>query len=262
MHLPLTQAPIQIAALNPEEEERRRDAMSDRIQQQRPAKEGQVRNDNMSLSRRDDSGNISYYRGGTYSPFELMRRFTEDVDRMFGSLGLGSFSSTLQPWAQARERGAGTNAMTTMAWTPAVDISTRGDDLMVSLDLPGIKPENVQIECEDNRLIVRGETRDERTQEEKDRGYWYSERSYGSFYRVIPLPQGINPDNAQAAFNNGVLEVTFPGAAKNVQPQRRRIEIQSGQGAQQAQSQSSQSPQKSESGQMSSPQGSDTTQAT
>src|SRR5436190_326314 len=52
------------------------------------------------------------------------------------------------------------------------------------------------------------------------------ERRFGSFYRTIPLPEGVKADNAQAHFNNGVLEVTLPGAAKTLQPQRRNIPIQ------------------------------------
>src|SRR5205085_741837 len=139
--------------------------MADRMEQQRPANEGQkegqeqTRQENTSLTRRDDQGSISYYRGAN-SPFELMRRFTEDVDRMFESFGFGRFGGMMQPSAM-QGRGSGTNAMSTMAWTPTVDIGTRGDDLVVSADLPGIKPENVQIEGEENRLIIRGETRDE-----------------------------------------------------------------------------------------------------
>jgi len=229
--------------------------MTDRMDQQRPANEGATEsNQNKGLSRRDDQGNLSYYGGGIYSPFELMRRFSDDVDRMFASLGFGSFGSMLQPWGTgqgSRSRtGSGMSAMSTMAWSPSVDINTRGDDLVVSADLPGIKPENVQIECDNNQLIIRGETKDERTQDEKERGYWYSERSYGSFYRSIPLPQGANADNARANFNNGVLEITFPGAAKAA-TQRRRIEIQGApqsQGAQQMsqQSQSSQTMQGSQ----------------
>lgn len=226
--------------------------MSDRIEQQRPANEGQsqgqTRQDNTSLTRRNDQGGMSYSRGA-YSPFELMRRFTEDVDRMFESFGFGGFGGMMQS-STMQGRGSSTNAMSSMAWSPAVDIGTRGDDLVVSADLPGIKPENVQIECEENRLIIRGETRDERTQDDKDKGYWYSERSVGSFYRTIPLPPGINPDNAKANFNNGVLEITFPGAARSLQGQRRRIEIQSGQGAQSTQS--TQQSQPMQSGQMSS----------
>src|SRR5881397_116817 len=114
--------------------------MADRMEQERPADEGQGQgNQNRNLARRDDQGGLSYYRGGMYSPFELMRRFSEDVDRMFASFGLGSSGSMMQPLGQTQGRQSGTNAMSTMAWTPTVDISTRGDDLIVSADLPGIK---------------------------------------------------------------------------------------------------------------------------
>jgi HSP20 family protein len=111
-------------------------------------------------------------------------------------------------------------------WTPSVDVTTRGDDLVIEADLPGINPDDVEIEAEGNRLIIRGETRDERSDEDKERGYKYSERRYGSFYRTIPLPEGVSTDNAQANFKNGVLEVTFPGAARQIRPERRRIAIQ------------------------------------
>jgi HSP20 family protein len=210
--------------------------MVDRLDQQRPSDQDRSQSDqSRGVAPRDDQNDLSNYQGsyqtrGTASPFELMRRFSEDVDRMFASLGFGSM---FEPWGTSRagRRQAGTSAMSTMAWAPSVDINTRGDDLVVSADLPGIKPENVQIECDANRLIIRGETKDERSQNDKERGYWYSERNYGSFYRSIPLPQGVNTDNARADFKDGVLEVTFPGAAKSLNPQRRRIEIQ---GAQQA----------------------------
>jgi HSP20 family protein len=208
--------------------------MADRIDQQRPANQDQNQGQNQAqssqnrgLARRDNRSNLTYYGGRAASPFDLMRRFSEDVDRMFASLGFGSFGSMFEPWSASQRGGrmAGTSGMSSMAWAPSVDVTTRGDDLVVMADLPGMKPENVQIEVDENQLIIRGETKGERTQEDKEHGYWYSERNYGSFYRSIPLPQGVNPDNARAAFNDGVLEITFPGAARRMQSQR-RIEIQ------------------------------------
>jgi HSP20 family protein len=157
-----------------------------------------------------------------------MRRFSEDVDRVFASLGFGSFGSMSESWDMSQRSG-----MSSMACAPSVDVTTRGDDLVMKADLPGIKPENMQIECDDNRLVIRGETGNEQSQEDKERGYRYSERNYGSFYRTIPLPQSVNPDNAKAAFNDGVLEVTFPGGARSLAPQRRSIEIE-GTGSSQA----------------------------
>jgi HSP20 family protein len=197
--------------------------MNDSMSNQRPAGE-QKSTENTSLSKRDEGQAISPYYGWRTSPFELMRRFSEDVDRIFSSFGFGNWGlgNTLSPPLSSM----GTSMS---SWTPPVDISTKGDDLVVSVDLPGLKPEEVQIEAEDNRLIIRGEHRDERSDKDEDKGYWYSERSYGSFYRAIPLPAGVNADNAQAYFNNGVLELTLPGAAKKLKPQRRPIQIQGAQ---------------------------------
>jgi hypothetical protein len=64
----------------------------------------------------------------------------------------------------------------------------------------------------DDALTIQGERRHER--EEKRKGFYRSERSYGSFFRQIPLPEGTNPGDAKAAFKNGVLEVTMPAPPK------------------------------------------------
>jgi HSP20 family protein len=170
------------------------------------------------------------------SPWELMQRFSEDVDRMFSSMGFGGprFGMMGRPLGRRgpgmrsmlESRGAEQGGPGMGMWTPRVDITTRGDDLVIEAELPGINPDDVEIEAEGNRLVIRGEARDERSNEDKERGYWYSERKYGSFFRTIPLPEGVNADNAQANFNNGVLEVTFPGAARQIRPERRKIAIQ------------------------------------
>jgi hypothetical protein len=106
------------------------------------------------------------------------------------------------------------------------------------VDLPGMKPEDIEIETADNQLIVRGEHRDEKEQGDKDQGYWYTERSYGSFYRSIPLPPGIKAEEAKANYTNGVLQITIPGAARSLNPPRKRIPIA---GAGQTQTQTGQS---------------------
>jgi HSP20 family protein len=162
------------------------------------------------------------------SPFDLMKRFSDDVDRIFSSLGFGgrrrgpswARPTTWGPQARSLARSA-----TGTAWSPSVDISTEGDDLLVCVDLPGLKPEEIEIETADNQLIVRGEHRDEREQSDKEQGYRYTERSYGSFFRSIPLPPGIKAEDAQATFNNGVLQITVPGAARSLNPPRKRIPI-------------------------------------
>jgi len=204
---------------------------------QRPAG-SRGNDDERGLARREGSDLANYGYSSGYSPFELMRRFSEDVDRMFDRFGFPGMGSSGGPFETSRAFGRPGGAGAMGAWSPSVDVLTRGDDLVVTAELPGIKPDEVNVEVEGNNLLISGETRTER--ENKDQGYWYSERRFGSFYRSIPLPPGINADNAQASFNNGVLEITLPGAARSLQSQRRRIEIKGeahGQGQQQQQAQ-------------------------
>ncbi len=166
--------------------------------------------------------------GWTTSPWDLMKRFSDDVDRIFSSLGFGGRRrgpNWTRPTGSGTQDRTSSRTATGSAWSPSVDISTRGDDLMVCIDLPGLKPEDVEIETADNQLIVRGEQRNETQQGDKEQGYWYTERSYGSFYRSIPLPPGVKAEDAQATLNNGVLQVTIPGAARALNPPRKRIPI-------------------------------------
>jgi HSP20 family protein len=195
---------------------------------QRPAgQQGGI--EERGLARHSEPRGLTRYQGFA-SPFELMRRFSEDVDRMFSSFGFGTFGSPFERTGRELTFPSTMAGLTT--WAPSVDVLTRGDDLLVRADLPGVKPEDVHVEMEGNNLVIRGESSME--QKREDQGYFYSERRYGSFHRTIPLPEGVKVDNAQAHFNNGVLEVTLPGAAKNLQPQRHRIPIQ-GAGQQQIQ---------------------------
>jgi len=109
-----------------------------------------------------------------------------------------------------------------VSWVPQVESFQRGDQFVVRADLPGLRKEDVTIEINDDTLTLQGERRDEH--EEEREGVFTSERSYGSFYRVVPLPDGAIPDSAKAAFNNGVLEVTVEAPPRDVS-RGRRIEI-------------------------------------
>jgi HSP20 family protein len=84
--------------------------------------------------------------------------------------------------------------------------------------------DDVNVEINDDAITISGERQNEN--EEKREGYYRSERSYGSFFRTIPLPQGVNADDANATFNNGVLEITMK--APQLQSRGRRLEISEG----------------------------------
>lgn len=135
---------------------------------------------------------FSYGPGDLFSmnPFALMRQFTEDMDRFFGGTG--------------RERGY----RESNEWLPAIEITERDGKLNVSADLPGLKQEDVKVEVTDEGLVIQGERK--REHEERGQGYHRSERSYGQFYRLIPLPEGAKIDEAKAEFNNGELRVSIP----------------------------------------------------
>lgn len=105
---------------------------------------------------------------------------------------------------------------------PAVDVVENDDDLLVSADLPGLSEKDFNVELEGDRLILRGEKQASR--EDKGRGYYYAERSYGSFYRAIPLPCEVDGDKADAKYKHGVLRLRLPKtpAAK---ARRKRVTI-------------------------------------
>jgi HSP20 family protein len=154
----------------------------------------------------------------TASPFDLMRRFSDDMDRLFGA-GFG-----LAPVAGlGRGLWAGLPDVEQALWAPQVEVFQRGDKLVVRADLPGLEKDDVDIEVtDDNVLTISGERRQEA--EEDREGYYRSERSYGRFFRSIPLPEGVDADQVEANFKNGVLEVTLP-APKREERRGRKINV-------------------------------------
>ena len=107
-------------------------------------------------------------------------------------------------------------------WAPAVDATTKDGDLIIRAELPGVKPEDVDVSLHDNVLTISGERNAE--QEEERGGYHIRERRYGSFSRSFTLPQGTDESKVRARFENGVLEVTIEGAGAVEEPKRIQIE--------------------------------------
>jgi HSP20 family protein len=90
----------------------------------------------------------------------------------------------------------------------SIDVIRRDDSIVIRADIPGIDPDEVEIEVDDGVLTVSGEHSSE--QEEKDEHYVRRERHFGSFSRSMTLPPGADPDAIEATTANGVLEVTIP----------------------------------------------------
>ncbi|QEH38990.1 Spore protein SP21 [Aquisphaera giovannonii] len=157
---------------------------------------------------------------GTWAehPFAFMHRFAEEMDRLFDDFGL-RVPRLVGRGRELLRREAG---LIPAEWSPRIDVQRKDGSLVVRVDLPGLSKEDIKVEVADEQLTIRGE----RKQEEKGEheGYSYTECSYGSFYRVIPLPEGVDAAKASAEFHNGVLEVAMPAMPAKA-PQARRLEV-------------------------------------
>jgi HSP20 family protein len=137
------------------------------------------------------------------SPFSLLGRMTEEFDRI------------LQPFLSESETA-------NIAWIPTVEISQLDGKYHILAELPGLSPNEVRVEVDDDAVILQGERQVERDANEG--GIRRSERQFGMFYRRIPLPEGADPGQAKAKFHDGILEITMP--APNKQTERRQIQIE------------------------------------
>lgn len=123
------------------------------------------------------------------SPFDMMRRYTEEMGRMFDQWGRGLGDFRFGAW-------------------PAIEMLDRERELVLRAELPGMRREDVQLRLSGNRLMIEGERRDEN--EQKGDRYHTTEWTYGRFSRQIALPEGVDADRMTARMQNGVLEVTIP----------------------------------------------------
>ena len=112
-------------------------------------------------------------------------------------------------------------------WITPVDVFTRGNDLVVRAELPGINPEkDVEINVQDGFLILRGERR----QEQRNNGerFFQMETQYGSFQRTIRLPEGVGADAVEATYRDGILEVVVTGGGEFAQSKKIPVKIAEG----------------------------------
>lgn len=146
------------------------------------------------------------------SPFTLMRRLSDDMERIVeDTWGARRFPQLFRALEAPETR-----------WTPDIEAFERGGQFVVRADLPGMTKDNVKIEISDGELVIQGERTEEK--EQKEKGYYASERSYGAFYRALPLPDGVKTDEAKATFKDGVLEIAMP-AGKLPEKHGRQLEI-------------------------------------
>ena len=96
----------------------------------------------------------------------------------------------------------------TEAFSPSVEIENKKDKYVVRAEVPGISKDDIKLRLHDNTLTIEGEKKYENRKEED--GYYFSERSYGSFYRTVPLAKNVVTDKAKAKYDKGVIEIELP----------------------------------------------------
>ena len=139
-----------------------------------------------------------------WEPAREVASLQSDVNRLFNSFF----------------EGPGNGSTRARHWVPAMDLVEASDHFVLRADLPGLDQNDVKLEVEGDTLTLSGERNVEHREEQE--GYLRLERSTGAFRRTLTLPAGVQPEDIEASFDRGVLEVRIP---KPAEPEPRRIEI-------------------------------------
>jgi HSP20 family protein len=159
------------------------------------------------LPMRRNRKNVPARRAVGRDPFYSLERLrNEFLDDFFGDFALSPFSSTAQP----------------MEFVPRVNVTENDKGVYLSVELPGMDENDIEVSVADDAITIKGEKKEE--SEEKGKNYYRTERSYGSFQRVIALPDEVDSENAEASFTKGVLTITLP-KVEPAKSKAKKIEI-------------------------------------
>jgi HSP20 family protein len=150
--------------------------------------------------------------------FEMFYALQDEMDRFWREpFRIGALSF---PFRQVTR--------STARFIPRLDVYEQDNSIVVKAELPGLKNDDVQVELDDDGLVIRGQSQSER--EVNENAYYRAERSFGRFYRRLPLPFDVQPEQIQASMADGVLEVRLPRPAQT-QTEPKKIPISSPNGA-------------------------------
>ncbi len=130
--------------------------------------------------------------GFGWNPLKELARIENELNKLFGEVVPQEVTAKVQ------------------TWTPRVDVYEKDNNIIIEAEIPGAKKEDIQVKIKDNNVIIRGEVKKE--EEKKEENYYRSERFYGTFERVIPLPTEVKPEEAKAEIQDGILKLTIPKA--------------------------------------------------
>ncbi len=143
-----------------------------------------------------------------WDPFDMLETLQQEMERFWHrpfSFATGPLPAFFQPPIKG-----GT------MFAPRMDVYEKDDALVFKAELPGLRKEDVQVEIYNGNLVIKGESKSEK--EVKEEAYYRMERSFGSFYRSLPLPFEITPEQVQATLSDGVLEVQIPKPVETKAP--------------------------------------------
>jgi HSP20 family protein len=148
-----------------------------------------------------------------WDPFQDLRDAQDEMAQM----------SPMLAHALGLHAQQGNGRATTTAWAPALDISERKDAYLVTVELPGVEADDLEITLEDGLLTIQGERHF--TQESSEQQFHRVERRYGAIRRSITLPAHLQAEQIEASFDNGVLQIMVP---KMEEAKPKRIQVRPG----------------------------------
>src|SRR6516165_5647070 len=144
---------------------------------------------------------------------DIWQSFRGEMDRLFDRFGFPSLRRMLDiepPWRAASSFGLS---------APPIDMSEDEKAYKITAELPGLAAPDVDVTVSGDMLVLKGEKRQEK--EEKNKNYYFSERTYGSFQRAFDLPASVDRDKVAADFSKGVLTITLPKTAEARKPEKK-----------------------------------------
>lgn len=129
-----------------------------------------------------------------FSPFSELFDLRKEIDSLF------------------EDRFFGKNLISEPSWIPSMDVVENEKEFLVTVELPGMKKEDINVSIENNVLTIEGERKSEK--EEKNKTFHRIERAYGKFYRSVALPKKVDENNIKATFKDGLLNITIGKSEK------------------------------------------------
>ena len=131
---------------------------------------------------------------GGWNPFRELARIENELNKLFGEV----IPVAKQVPAEVE------------IWAPRIDVYEKDNNIIIEAEIPGAKKEDIEVKIKDNAVIIKGEVK--REEEKKEENMYRSERFYGHFERVIPLPVEVKAEEAKAEIKDGILKLTIPKA--------------------------------------------------